>query len=72
MSKNKNQNPVNEERKLTSEDAKLLIEKEKQERLVECRKVITENLNRFKCTIECQFLLSADGVHPIVNIVSTE
>lgn len=73
MSKNKNQNPVAEEaKKLTSEDAKMMLEKERQDRVAKCRETIQNALAEYKCTIDCQVVLSVNGVNPVINIIATE
>lgn len=70
--KNNNQNEVPVEKKLTSEDAKMMIEKERQERVATCREVVQKALTEYKCTIDAQFILSANNISPIINIVATE
>jgi hypothetical protein len=56
----------------TTEEAKQLILKEREERMQKCQIEMNEVLTKYKCTLEVKMEISASKIVPMVTIVVLE
>lgn len=56
--------------KLTTDQARAVLQKENARKIAECKKEVQKALDKYNCTIDCSMVVTARGNIPQVQIVA--